>query len=59
MTAHDDMCNVCAADAGTPWPEGLGAPLVGPCNWCGNGDRALMPFDDLEHTDFAEEAHHA
>jgi hypothetical protein len=56
---NEDMCFSCANDAGMPWPAGTKAPYSGPCNWCGNGEHALMPFDDLEHTDFREEAHHA
>jgi hypothetical protein len=54
MTLDSDMCRECAADAGTPWPAGAKAPYTGPCHWCGNGERAVMPMDDLEETDFVE-----
>jgi hypothetical protein len=54
-----DICRECSADAGTPWPGNVTGTCSGPCNWCGNGERALMPFDDLEHTDFEEEKPYA
>jgi hypothetical protein len=57
MTMLPDMCRSCAEEAGTPWPAGAKAPCTGPCDWCGNGDTALMPFADLESPELKEAAH--
>ena len=58
MQNQPDICRPCAEESGTPWPAGATAPYIGPCTWCGSGDRELMPFADLL-TDFEEISHYA
>ena len=43
-----DMCRDCADAAGTPWPAGSKGLFVGTCHWCGESDKSLMPFSELE-----------
>ena len=42
-----DICRECG-----DWPAGATSIFYGVCHWCCNDNRALIPFDDLDGTDF-------